>query len=100
MKEQIDEAHRNYAIVSTGEKARPEDSAGQSIDTQGLPGVAEAGSEGVTELIEELTLEDILSVPTCREAPMHAGKPPAGTKATPTLRARDAPILFGPERLF
>jgi len=29
------------------------DSAGQSGDTQGLPGVAEAGSESVEELLEE-----------------------------------------------
>ncbi|MGB7761117.1 MAG: hypothetical protein WBL61_14880 [Bryobacteraceae bacterium] len=53
MKKQADEASRTYATVSTGEKGRPEDSAGQSGDTQGLPDVAEAGSESVEELIEE-----------------------------------------------
>lgn len=44
---------RTYAIVSTGEQGRPADSAGQSGDTQGLSGIAEAGSESVAELIEE-----------------------------------------------
>jgi hypothetical protein len=53
MKQQADEGTRTYAIVSPGEKGRPADSAGQSGDTQGLPDVAEAGSESVTELIEE-----------------------------------------------
>jgi hypothetical protein len=53
MKKQVDEGIRTYAIVSTGEKGRPADSGGQSGDTQGLPDVAEAGSESVEELIEE-----------------------------------------------
>jgi len=53
MKQPIDEASRTYAIVSTGDQTRPEDSAGQSGDTQGLSDVAEAGSESVTELLEE-----------------------------------------------
>jgi len=53
MKQQIDEATRTYAIVSTGDRTRPEHSAGQSGDTQGLSDVAEAGSESVTELLEE-----------------------------------------------
>lgn len=53
MKKQADEASRTYATVSTGEKGRPADSGGQSGDTQGLPDVAEAGSESVEELFEE-----------------------------------------------
>ncbi|MGB9455870.1 MAG: hypothetical protein WCB12_07510 [Bryobacteraceae bacterium] len=53
MKKQADEASRTYATVSTGEKGRPADSGGQSGDTQGLPDVAEAGSESVEELLEE-----------------------------------------------
>jgi len=53
MKKQADEASRTYATVSTGEEGRPADSGGQSGDTQGLPDVAEAGSESVEELLEE-----------------------------------------------
>jgi hypothetical protein len=52
MKQQADEGIRTYAI-STGEQGNPADSAGQSGDTQGLPDVAEAGSESVAELLEE-----------------------------------------------
>jgi len=52
MKQQKDERH-TYAVVSTGEQGDPADSAGQSGDTQGLSDVAEAGSESVTELLEE-----------------------------------------------
>jgi hypothetical protein len=52
MKKQKDEGRRTYAVVSTGEQ-NPADSAGQSGDTQGLSDVAEAGSESVTELLEE-----------------------------------------------
>jgi len=53
MKHGTDEGIRTYAIVSTGETRRPADTAGQSGDTQGLPDVAEAGSESVEELLEE-----------------------------------------------
>jgi hypothetical protein len=53
MKQQADERMRTYAIASPGEKGNLTDSAGQSGDTQGLPDVAEAGSESVTELLEE-----------------------------------------------
>ena len=53
MKQQKDEGRRTYAVVSTGEQDNPADSAGQSGDTQGLSDVAEAGSESVTELLEE-----------------------------------------------
>ena len=53
MKHRADEGNRTYPIVSTGDQARPEDSAGQSGDTQGLSDVAEAGSESVAELLEE-----------------------------------------------
>jgi hypothetical protein len=51
MKQNIDKETRTYAIVSPAE--RPEDTAGQSGDTQGLSDVAEAGSESVMELVEE-----------------------------------------------
>jgi len=53
IKQHRNEGIRTYATVSTGEKRGPADSAGQSGDTQGLPDVAEAGSESVEELIEE-----------------------------------------------
>ena len=52
MKQQKDQ-RRTYAVGSTGEQDNPADSAGQSGDTQGLSDVAEAGSESVTELLEE-----------------------------------------------
>jgi hypothetical protein len=53
MKHQADEATRTYATVSSEDEGGPEDSAGQSGDTQGLSNVAEAGSESVEELLEE-----------------------------------------------
>lgn len=53
MKHRADQGNRTYPTVSTGDQARPEDSAGQSGDTQGLSEVAEACSESVAELIEE-----------------------------------------------
>jgi hypothetical protein len=53
MKHQADEKNRTYAIVPSGDDGGPEDSAGQSGDTQGLSNVAEAGSESVEELLEE-----------------------------------------------
>jgi hypothetical protein len=53
MKHQSDKGIQTYAIVSTEDRGRPADSAGQSGDTQGLSDVAEAGSESVTELLEE-----------------------------------------------
>jgi len=52
MKKPDDKSMRTYSTDS----AKPErgaDSAGQSGDTQGLPNVAEAGSESVEELLEE-----------------------------------------------
>jgi len=53
MQKHVDERTRTYTVVSTGEKGQPADSAGQSGDTQGVPDVAEAGSESVEELLEE-----------------------------------------------
>ena len=47
------EAQRTYAVVPVEEKRGGPGSAGQSGDTQGLPDVAEAGSESVKELMEE-----------------------------------------------
>jgi hypothetical protein len=52
MKHQADEA-RTYAAAGTRDARKPEDSAGQSGDTQGLSDIAEAGSESVEELLEE-----------------------------------------------
>jgi len=63
MNKQADEGVRTYARVLTSGKGRPADSAGQSGDTQGLPDVAEAGSESVEELLEEgQTLEAVSGV--------------------------------------
>ncbi len=45
------EVARTYPLVK--EKSGGPGSAGQSGDTQGLPDVAEAGSESVKELLEE-----------------------------------------------
>ena len=53
MKKHVDKVNRTYATVSSGEQGDPADSAGQSGDTQGLPDIAEAGSESVAELVEE-----------------------------------------------
>ena len=53
MKKPDDEGFRTYATVSTTLKGVGPGSAGQSGDTQGLPDVAEAGSESVEELVEE-----------------------------------------------
>jgi hypothetical protein len=53
MKQQKYERRRTDAVGSSREQGDPADSAGQSGDTQGLPDVAEAGSESVTELLEE-----------------------------------------------
>lgn len=69
MSKKSDKASRTYATVSTGEKARPEDSAGQSGDTQGLPDVAEAGSESVAELIEEGQFFEAEAVDGAENAP-------------------------------
>jgi len=52
MKKQDGKGIRTYADVSTAERTGA-GSAGQSGDTQGLPDVAEAGSESVAELVEE-----------------------------------------------
>jgi hypothetical protein len=53
MKKQDDDGIRTYGTVATREKGLGPGSAGQSGDTQGLSGVAEAGSESVEELVEE-----------------------------------------------
>ena len=44
---------RTYGAVQAKAKGTGPDSAGQSGDTQGLSGSAEAGSESVEELVEE-----------------------------------------------
>jgi hypothetical protein len=53
MKHRTEKGTQTYAIVATEEGGRPEDSAGQSGDTQGLSDVADADAESVTELLEE-----------------------------------------------
>ena len=53
MSQQANEQFRTYAILSPTERSGQADSGGQSGDTQGLSGVAEAGSESVLELLEE-----------------------------------------------
>jgi hypothetical protein len=53
MNKKDDEGIRTYGTVSSGERGTGPDSGGQSGDTQGLSGVAEAGSESVEELAEE-----------------------------------------------
>jgi hypothetical protein len=53
MKKQDGNGIRTYANVSPEDKGTGARSAGQSGDTQGLPDVAEAGSESVEELLEE-----------------------------------------------
>ncbi len=53
MKKHVDEGTRTYSTVSNREKGVGTGSAGQSGDTQGLSGLAQAASESVEELIEE-----------------------------------------------
>ncbi|QOY88977.1 hypothetical protein [Paludibaculum fermentans] len=53
MSKQNSEVPRTYPTFLVKEKGGGPGSAGQSGDTQGLPDVAEAGSESVTELLEE-----------------------------------------------
>ena len=63
-------AQKTYAAVPLDEKGGGPGSAGQSGDTQGLPDVAEAGSESVRELIEEgqyFEAEVLLGVETADE---------------------------------
>jgi len=47
------EVAKTYAVPTPQNKGGGAGSAGQSGDTQGLPDVAEAGSESVQELVEE-----------------------------------------------
>jgi hypothetical protein len=53
MKQRVDKETHSYPVPASEEQSRPEDTAGQSGDTQGLSDVAEAGSESVAELVEE-----------------------------------------------
>lgn len=48
-----EQKQRTYAAVPVAEKSGGPGTAGQSGDTQGLPSVAEAGSESVEELVQE-----------------------------------------------
>ena len=45
--------NKTYNPVSAETNEAETDSAGQSGDTQGLPGIAEAGPQSVEELVEE-----------------------------------------------
>jgi hypothetical protein len=60
---------KTYSTVSTREKRVDTDSAGQSGDTQGLPDVAEAGSESVEELLEEGQSFEAEAISGVEEAP-------------------------------
>jgi hypothetical protein len=54
MEKPQDQGHRTYSIArAKREQGLGPGSAGQSGDTQGLSGEAEAGSESVLELVEE-----------------------------------------------
>jgi hypothetical protein len=53
MKKSEDEEVRTYSVVSPAGRGTGPGSAGQSGDTQGLSGIAEAGPESVEELMEE-----------------------------------------------
>ena len=64
------ELQKTYAVVPVRETRGGPGSAGQSGDTQGLPDVAEAGSESVKELVEEgqyLEAEVLLGIETAEE---------------------------------
>jgi hypothetical protein len=63
-------AERTYAAVPVEETRGGPGSAGQSGDTQGLPGIAEAGPESVRELVEEgqyFEAEVLLGVETAED---------------------------------
>lgn len=68
MKKQIEEP-RTYGIVSPQEKRGGPGSAGQSGDTQGLPGAAEADSQSVRELVEEGQYSEAETLLGVEEAP-------------------------------
>jgi hypothetical protein len=53
MKKPHDDGIRTYSTVPAAQKGTGPGSAGQSGDTQGLSGSAEADSESVEELLEE-----------------------------------------------
>ena len=83
MKKPNDEGVRTYSTVSTKrEKGTGPGSAGQSGDTQGLSDEAEAGSESVTELVEEgqsfeaEVIEGIEDAPDADVAEVHTKEVP------------------------
>jgi hypothetical protein len=81
------EVSKTYAEAPAREKQGGTSSAGQSGDTQGLPDVAEAGSESVKELIEEgqfYEAEVLLGVET-------ADEPGAGGVRTREVPEDDVP---------
>lgn len=88
-----DKARRTYAIVPMAQTRGGPGSAGQSGDTQGLPGVAAAGSESVQELVEEGQYEEaefLLGVETAGDS----GN--AEVKARGDLEDDGAPALTSP----
>ena len=77
MKKQ-DEALRTYAVIPPAQKGGGPGSAGQSGDTQGLPDVAEAGSESVQALVEEgqyFEAEVLLGVEAAENSDMEEVQP-------------------------
>jgi hypothetical protein len=73
---------RAYGAVSPREKGLGPESAGQSGDTEGLSGIAEAGPESVEELAEEgqafeaEVIEGVEEAPEAGEAEVHTHQVP------------------------
>lgn len=90
MKQQIDKPIRTYANVSSGERRRPADTAGQSGDTQGLSDAAEAGSESVLELVEEGQSFEAEAISGVEDAP----DPDVAEVHTKQVREDDVPAEY------
>jgi hypothetical protein len=69
MNQQANEQFRTYAVATGTEQDERPDSGGQSGDTQGLPGVASAGSESVEELLEEGQTYEAEAIAGVEDAP-------------------------------
>lgn len=82
MKKQDDGGVRTHSMVMARKEGTGPDSAGQSGDTQGLSDVAEAGSESVTELVEEgqsfeaAVISGVENVPDADVAEVHTKEVP------------------------
>jgi hypothetical protein len=103
MRKQSD-ALRTYATAPTHEQRGGPGSAGQSGDTQGLPDIAEAGSESVMELLEEgqyfeaevllgveLAREPDVEEVQSRELPARSGNPDSEPSAEPSVEPAPKP---------